>query len=86
MRFFVISNKNGYKPIGLNEPYLKLSSIKLIESIIDPSATLSESISKGIQYLISNPAKDSVCIYRTQNELYIMKNSRYKIELRTIPL
>lgn len=86
MRFFVISNKNGYKPIRLDDSDDRLSSLKLIESIIDPSATLSESISKGVQYLIANTSIDSVCIYRTQNELYIMKNSRYKIELRTIPL
>ncbi len=78
--------QNPYKPIGLDEPKIRLSNLKLIESIIDPSATLSESISKGIQYLMINPAKDSVCIYRTQDELYIMSNTRYKIELRTIPL
>lgn len=81
MRFFVVSNKKGYKPIGLDEP-----DLKLIESIIDPSATLSESISKGVQYLIANPGIESVCVYRTQDELYIMSNTRYKIELRTIPL
>ena len=72
MRFF----RPKYKKLDSDiEPLI------LIESIIDPSNTLSEAIEKGIQYLLDRPSKKSCAIYKSLEYIYILKQDRNKIDL-----
>ncbi len=65
--------------------YKKLDSdikpLVFIESIINPSDTLSEAIEKGIQYLLDRPAKNSCAIYKSLEYIYILKQDTNKIDL-----